>query len=147
MLQPNETKFALELLSIQGTPHIEFERNPISRSRDTSEQKFAKISSFFSSSSPSSSSSSSFRTLCKNCYNSWTRAPILLKFGPRFGGHKANSSINFGANPFNIQGVISSFTRKTMSKVCHAYRPNHLEEQATNWYVAGLNIRGVPFGG
>ena len=33
------------------------------------------------------------------------------------------------------------------SNFCHAYMVNRFGEQAENWYVARLNIRGVPFGG
>jgi len=50
-------------------------------------------------------------------------------------------------NLINIQGVISDFTCKVKSNFCHAYRVNHFEEQTENWYVARLNIKGVPFGG
>ena len=110
MPQPNCTKFAVELLSIQGMLSFKFERNPSSRLRDMSEQNFVKISSFFSSSS--SFSSSSFRTLYKNRHNSQTRTPIKLKFATRIGGPKANICIKFGANPIKIEGVTSDFTRK-----------------------------------
>jgi len=30
---------------------------------------------------------------------------------------------------------------------CHTYKVNRFEEQAENWYVARVNIKGVPFGG
>ena len=106
-----------------------------------SQQNFVKISSFFS------SFSSSFCTLCKNRHNSCVRASILLKFGTRIGGLKANTSINFWVNLINIEGVISDFTHKSKSNFCQAYRLNCFEEQAENRYVARLNIRGVPFGG
>ena len=72
---------------------------------------------------------------------------IWLKFGTLIGGLQANTSITFGINPINIQGVISNFTHKTKSNFCQAYRLNCYKEQAENWYVARLNIRGVPFGG
>ena len=104
-----------------------------------SQQNFVKISSFFS--------SSSFRTLCKNRHNSCVRALILLKFGTRIGGLKANTRIDFWVNLINIEGVISNFTHKSKSNFCQAYRVNCFEEQAENRYVARLNIRGVPFGG
>jgi len=68
-------------------------------------------------------------------------------FGTRIGGLKANTSIDFGVNLINIEGVISDFTHKSKSNFCQAYRVNHFEEQAENWYVARLNIRGVLFGG
>ena len=104
-----------------------------------SQQNFVKISSFFS--------SLSFRTLCKNCHNSCVRASILLKFGTRIGGLKANTSIDFWVNPINTEGVISDFTHKSKSNFCQAYRLNYFEEQAENRYVASLNISGVLFGG
>jgi len=72
---------------------------------------------------------------------------IWLKFDTLIGGLKANTSINFGVNLFNIQGVTSDFMHKTKANFCHAYRVNCLKEQAENRYVARLNIRGVPFGG
>ena len=70
-------------------------------------------------------------------------ASILLKFGARIGGIKANSCIDFGVNLFNIQGGIINCTDKTKSNFCQAYRLNCFEEQTENQYVA----RGVPFGG
>ena len=91
-------------------------------------------------------SSSSFYTLCKNHYDLCVQASILLKFGTRIGGIKKNTYINFGAYLFNIRGVKSDFTHKTKSNFCQANRVNRFEEQTGNWYVAGLNIRGVPFG-
>ena len=109
-----------------------------------SQQNFVKISSFFSSYSSSFSSSSSFRTLCKNHHNSCVRASILLKFGTRIGGLKANTSIDFWVTLINVEGVISDFTHKLKSNFCQAYRVNHFEEQAENRYIARLNIRGVP---
>jgi len=75
------------------------------------------------------------------------RASIWLKFGTRIRGLKANTSIAFGVNLINIKEVISDFTHKSKSNFCQAYRVNCFEEQAENWYVARLNIRGVPFGG
>ena len=70
-----------------------------------------------------------------------------MKFGTLIGRLKANTSIIFGKDLFNIQGVINYFTHKTKANFCHTYRVNHFEEQSENWYVARLNIRGVPFGG
>ena len=102
-----------------------------------SEQNFVKISSFFS---------SSFCTFCKNRHNSCVHASILLKFGTRTGGLKANTSIDFWVHLINIEGVISDFTLKSKSNFCQAYRVNRFEKPAENQYVARLNIRGVPFG-
>ena len=65
---------------------------------------------------------------------------IWLKFGTVIGRLKINTSISFGVNLFNIQGVTSDFTYKTKSNFCHAYRVNHLEEKAENRFVARLDI-------
>ena len=62
-------------------------------------------------------------------------------------GIKANTSIEFGVNLINIEGVISGFTHKAKLNFCHAYRVSRFKEQAENLYVARLNIRGVSFGG
>ena len=90
-----------------------------------SQQNFVKISSFFS-----SFSSSSFRTLCKNRHNSCVGASILLKFGTRIGGLKANTSIDFWVNLINIEGVISDFTHKSKLNFCQAYRAFSSRAQA-----------------
>ena len=103
-------------------------------SQDRSNQTFEKISQFFC-------------TLCKNRYNLRMWASIRLKFGAHIGGLKENTIIIFGINMINIQGVISNFMHKTKSNFFHAYRVKCIEEQAENWYVASLNIRGVHFGG
>ena len=107
-----------------------------------SQQNFVKISSFFL-----LFLLRHFAHFAKNRHNSCVRASILLKFGTRIGGLKANTSIDFWLNLINIEGVISDFTHKSKSNFCHAYRVNHFEEQAENRCVARLNIRGVPFGG
>ena len=106
------------------------------------QQNFVKISSFF------------FffifvisHTLQKNRHNSCVRTSILLKFGTRIGGLKANTSIDFWTNLINIEGVISNFTHKSKSNFCQAYGVNCFEDLADNRYVARLNIRGVPFDG
>ena len=75
------------------------------------------------------------------CFN---LAEILVHV---LGSLKANTSIKFGINPINIQGVESDFAHKSKSNYCQAYRVNRFEEQDENRYVARLNIRGVPFGG
>ena len=75
-------------------------------------------------------------------------APIWLNFGTHtIVGLKANTRIKFGVNLTNIQGDISSFTHKAKSNFCQACRINHFNEHAENWYVAKLNIKGVPLGG
>jgi len=71
-------------------------------------------------------------------------ASIWLKFGTHIGGLKANTSIKFGVNLINNEGVIGNFTHKAK---CHTYKVKDFEEQTENWYGARLNIRGVPFGG
>ena len=63
-------------------------------------------------------------------------ASIWLKCGTHIGGLKTNTSINFGVNLFDVQGVISDFTHslthKTKSNFFHAYRVNCFKEQAEN---------------
>ena len=81
----------------------------------------------------------SFCTLCVNRYNSHIRFLIWLKFGTFIRGLKANTSIKFGINLINIQGIISDYMHKAKLNVCRAYRLNCFEEQAENWYVAGLD--------
>ena len=72
------------------------------------------------------------------------RARIGMKFGPLKGLIKANLRTNFGRNPMNIHGVITDYSRKIRSKVCHAYRVNPLEESIENLYVDGATMVGVP---
>ena len=57
---PIGTKFAREVPASKGSLHTKFEENRSSHFRDTSEQNFVLISSFFS------SSTSSFRTFAKS---------------------------------------------------------------------------------
>ena len=57
---PIGTKFAREVPASKGSLHIKFEENRSSHFRDTSEQNFALISSFFS------SPTSSFRHFAKS---------------------------------------------------------------------------------
>ena len=126
---PIGTKFAREVPASKGSLHTKFEENRSSHFRDTSEQNFVLISSFFSySSSSASSTSSSFRTLRKIRHKTRMRAWIGLKFGTRKGLIKADLCTNFGRNLMNIHGVITDYVRKIRSKVCHAYRVNHMEE-------------------
>ena len=74
---------------MKGMPHFKFQSlKPFLRYESA---KFRKNFFVFP-----SFSSSSFCTLCKNHHNSCVRALILLKFGTRIGGLKANTSINFG---------------------------------------------------
>jgi len=131
---PNGTKFTVEMPSTQGRTHSKFEEDSFSCSWDTSYQTFKKYSSFF-------------LLLFAHFYNSCMRASIWLKFSTRVGGLKANTLIKFWIILINIWGVTSNFMYKTKSKFCQAYRVNRFEEHTKNWYVARLNIRGVPFGG
>ena len=66
---------------------------------------------------------------------------IWLKIRTRFGDLKANTRIKFKVNPINIQAVIRNFMHKAKSNFCHAYRVNHFQYQAENWYVVRLNCR------
>ena len=136
---PIGTKFAREVPASMGSLHTKFEENHSSHFRDTSEQNFVSISSFFS------SSTSSFRTLRKIRYKTRIRARIGLKFGTLKGLIKADLCTNFGRNPMNIHGVMTDYLRKIRSKVCHAYRVNSYEESVENCYVDGATIVGVSF--
>ena len=60
---PIGTKFAREVPASKGSLHTKFEENRSSHFRDTSEQNFVLISSFFS------STSSSFLTFAKSAIN------------------------------------------------------------------------------
>ena len=137
---PIGTKFAKEVPASKGSLHAKFEENRSSHFRDTSEQNFVLISSFFS-------STSSFRTLRKIRHKTRMRAWIGLKFCTLKGLIKANLCTNFGRNPMNIHGVMTDYLRKIRSKVCHAYRVNSFEESVGNCYVDGATILGVPFCG
>ena len=137
---PIGTKFAREVPASKGSLHTIFEENRSSHFRDTSEQNFILISSFFS-------SSTSFRTLRKIRHKTRMRARIGLKFGTLKGLIKADLCTNFGRNPMNIHGVMTDYLRKIRSKVCHAYRVNSFEESVENCYVDGATIVGVPFCG
>ena len=63
------------------------------------------------------------------------RASFWLKFGTHIGGLKANTSIKFGVNLINNEGVISDFTHKATLNFCHAYS---FEECVENRYIDGL---------
>ena len=67
-------------------------------------------------------------SLLKYLHKTRMRTRIGLKFGTLEGLIKADLSTNFGRNPMNIHGVMTDYVRKIRSKVCHAYRVNHLEE-------------------
>ena len=140
---PIGTKFAREVPASKGSLHTKFEENRSSHFRDTSEQTFVLISSFFS----SFSSTSSFRTFRKIRHKTRMRARIGLKFGTLKGLIKADLCTNGGRIPMNIHGVMTDYLRKIRSKVCHAYRVNSFEESVENCYVDGATIVGVPFCG
>ena len=121
------TQFAREVPASKESLHTKFEENRSSHFRDTSEQHFVLISSFFS-----SSSTSSFCTLHKIRHKTRMRARIRLKFGTLKGLIKADLCTNFGRNPMNIHGVMPDYLRKIRSKVCNAYRVNSFEESVEN---------------
>ena len=135
---PIGTKFAREVSASKGSLHTKFEENRSSYFRDTSEQSFVLISSFFF---------PSFRTLRKIRHTTRMRARIELKFGTLKGLIKADLSTNVGRNPMKIHGVMTDYLRKIRSKVCHAYRVNSFEESVKNCYADGKTIVGVPFCG
>ena len=123
---PIGTKFARDVPASYGSLHTKFEENRSNHFRDTSEQNFVLISSFFS------YFLSSFRALRKIRHKTRMRARIGLTFGTLKGLIKADLRTNFGRNPMNIHGVITDYLRKIRSKVCHAYRVNTLEESVKN---------------
>ena len=137
---PIGTTFAREVPASKGSLHTKCEENRSSHFRDTSEQTFVLISSFFS-------STSSFCTLRKIRHKTRIRGRIGLKFGTLKGLIKTDLCTNFGRNPMNIHGVMTDYLRKIRSKVCHAYRVNSFEESVENCYVDGATIVGVPFCG
>ena len=122
---PIGTKFARELPASKGSLHTKFKEKRSSHFRDTSEQNFVIISSFFF----SSTSTSSLRTLHKIHHKTRMHAPIGLKFGTLKGLIKVDLRNNFGRNPMNIHGVMTDYSHKTRSKVCHIYRVNPLKNQ------------------
>ena len=71
----------------------------------------------------------------------------LAEIWHTYWGLMVNTNIKFDVNLINIEGIISDFTHKVKLNFCQAYRANCFKEQAESWYVARLNIRGVPFGG
>ena len=103
------TKFAKEVPASYGSLHTKFEETRSSHFRDTSEQTFILISSFFF-------FTSSFRTLRKIRHKTRIRAPIRLKFGTLEGLIKVDLSTNFGRSPMNIHGVMTDYLRKIRSK-------------------------------
>ena len=119
------TKFATDMPASYGSLHTKFEEHQSSHFRDTSEQNFNLISSFFS-------SSSSFRTLLKICHKTRMHTPIGLKYGTLEGLIKEDLSTNFGRYPMNIHRVMTDYMRKIRSKVYHSYRVNPLEEYVEN---------------
>ena len=96
------TKFATDVPASYGSLHTKFEENRSNHFRDTSEQNFVLISTFFS-------SSTSFPTLRKIRHKTRMLAPIGLKFGTLEGLIKADLSTFFGRNPMDIHGVMIDF--------------------------------------
>ena len=96
---PIGTKFVTDVPASCGSLHTTFEENPSYHFRDTSEQNFVLISSFFS-------SSSSFRTLLKIRHKTRMRTPIGMKFDTLEGLIKAELNTNFGRHPMNIHRVM-----------------------------------------
>ena len=137
----NSHNFHLQYVwsKLQQKPHSKFEDNSFSHSLsyslDASNQTLKKNFFFI------------LFAHFANCYKSHICASIWLKFGTCIESLKANTSIRFGVNVINIQGVESDFTHKSRSSFCHTYRINCFEEQAENRYVGSLNIRGVHFDG
>ena len=125
---PIGTKFAREVSASKGSLHTKFEENRSSHFRDTSEQDFVLISSFFS----SSIYFFFISHIRKIRHKTRMRARIGLKFGTLKGLVRSDLCTNFGRNPMNIHGVMTDYLRKIRSKVCHAYRVNSFEESVEN---------------
>ena len=117
---PIGTKFATDVPASYGSLHTKCDETRSSHFRDTSEQTFVLISSFFS-------SSTSFRTLRKIRHKTRMRAPIGLNFGTLEGLIKADLSTNVGRNPMDIHQVMIDYSCKIRSKVCQACRVNPLK--------------------
>ena len=116
---PIGTTFATKVPSRKGSPHTKFEENRSSHFRDTSDQNFILIVSFFS---------SSFCTLHNIRHKTPKHAPIGLKFGILRGLIKADLSTTFGRNPMKIYGVMANYLHKIRLNFCHVHRVNCLEE-------------------
>jgi len=117
---PNGTKFTVELASIKEKSHFKFQQDPLSCSRDMSQQNFLKFLHFF------------LFFLCHFAHFAKitiTRVCVLRSCWC-IGGLKANTSIDFWINLINIEGVISDFIHQSKSNFCQAYRVNRFEEQA-----------------
>ena len=65
---------------------------------------------------------------------------IALKFGTQKGGIKAHLGTNFSWNTINKQRVMSDYSRKIIPICYHAYRVNHVWEEAENRWVNKLTI-------
>ena len=76
----------------------------------------------------------------KNCHKMRTPYPIALKFCTQKGGIKAHLGTTFGMNTINRQGDIIDYSQKITQICCHAYRVNHLWEEAENRCVDRLTI-------
>ena len=118
---PIGTKFATDVPASYGSLHTKFEENRSSHFRDMSEHNFVLISSFFL-------LLLHFAHFAKYAIKHECVLQSGLKFGTLEGLIKADLSTNFGRNPKAIHGVMTDYVRKIRSKVCHAYRVNHLEE-------------------
>ena len=121
---PFGTKFSREVPASKGNLHTKLEENRSSHFRDTSEQKFVLISSFFL--------LLHFAHFAKSAHKTQIRTWIGLKFSTSKGLIKADLCTKFGRNPMNIHGVITDYLRKIRSEVCHAYRVNSFEESVEN---------------
>ena len=123
-----------------STPHTKFKRHRFKRSRDIRLQKVAWFRFFFL-------FFFLFSHTYKNCYKMRTPYPIALKFGTEKGGIKAHLGINFGWNTIKRRRVMSNYSRKITPICCHAYRVNHVWEEAESRWVDRLTIEPQTFCG
>jgi len=70
---------------------------------------------------------------------------IELKFGTYKGLIKLHLCTNFGWYPIRIYEVMTDFSHKRKSKVCHANKVNYWKELVETSLIYGIIIIGVPF--
>ena len=63
-----------------------------------------------------------------------------MKVGTQKGGLKTHLGTKFGLNTINSQEVIIDYSQKITPICCHAYRVNHLREEAENRCVDRITI-------
>ena len=80
-------------------------------------------------------------------YKTQTPYPIAFNCGTQKVGIKAHLGTNFGWNTINRQRVMSDYSQKITPICCHAYRVNHMWEEAANRWENRLTIEPQTFCG